>query len=103
MRGVSPGSLGNVISSYNQNVAGQPTPAGQVLISQGLFTLSQLQAMGAVAPTLPGPVAGTVGLAWLKDVGMSLRWRDRIKGTVTIAAGIGVWKAWNSCTIDVTP
>jgi Carboxypeptidase regulatory-like domain len=103
MRGVSPGNLGNVISSYNQNVAGQPTPAGQVLISQGLFTLSQLQAMGAVAPTLPGPVAGTVGLAWLKDVDMSLRWRYRIKETVTIEPGIGFFNVFNFANFDLPP
>ncbi len=103
MRGISPSGLTNVISNYNQNVAGQATPAGQVLISQGLFTLSQLQAMGGVAPTLPAPVAGSVGLAWLKDVDMSLRWKYRIKETVTIEPGIGFFNVFNFANFDLPP
>ncbi len=103
MRGVSPGGLGKVISNYNQNTAGQPTPAGQVLISNGLFTVSQLQAMGAVAPSLPAPVSGAVGLAWLKDVDMSLRWKYRIKETVTIEPGIGFFNIFNFANFDLPP
>ncbi len=103
MRSISPGSLGRVIGNYNQTVAGQPTPAGQVLISNGLFTLSQLQAMGAVAPSLPAPVSNAVGLAWLKDVDMSLRWKYRIKETVTIEPGIGFFNVFNFANFDLPP
>jgi hypothetical protein len=103
MRSISPGSLGNVIGNYNQTAAGQPTPAGQVLISNGLFTVSQLQAMGAVAPSLPAPVSGTVGLAWLKDIDMSLRWKYRIKETVTIEPGIGFFNIFNFANFDLPP
>ncbi len=103
MRGVSPGDLARVISNYNQNVAGQATPAGQVLISQGLFTLSQLQAMNGVAPLLPAPVPGAVGLAWLKDMDISLRWKYRIKETVTIEPGIGFFNIFNFANFDLPP
>ena len=68
MRDISIGGLTNVVSNYNQNSAGQATPAGQTLIANGLFTLSQLQAMNGVAPQLPAPINGSVGLAWLKDL-----------------------------------
>jgi hypothetical protein len=103
MRGISASGLTNVISNYNQNVAGQATPAGQVLISNGLFTLSQLQAMGGVAPSLPVPVENSVGLAWLKDVDLSLRWKYRIKETVTIEPGIGFFNVFNFANFDLPP
>jgi Carboxypeptidase regulatory-like domain len=103
MREISPSGLTQVISTYNQNVAGQATPAGQVLISNGLFTLSQLQAMGGVAPSLPAPIAGGVGLAWLKDVDLSLRWKYRIKETVTIEPGIGFFNVFNFANFDLPP
>ena len=103
MRGIKPSNLASVISSYNQNVAGQATPAGQVLIANGLFTLSQLQGMGGVAPSLPAPISDAVGLAWLKDIDMSLRWKYRIKETVTIEPGIGFFNVFNFANFDLPP
>jgi len=44
----TPATLNNVISTYNHTGASQPTPAGQALITNGLFTLSQLQSLGGV-------------------------------------------------------
>ena len=38
--------LNQKISSFNNNMVGQATPAGQVLINNGLFTLAQLQDTG---------------------------------------------------------
>src|SRR5262249_58401446 len=40
-RDVSVGKLNQLVSNYNSTNAGQPTPAWQVLITNGLFTLSQ--------------------------------------------------------------
>jgi len=103
MRGVSPSGLTSVISNYNQNVADQPTPAGQLLISSGLFNLSQLQKAGGVAPTLPAPVLGAVGLAWLKDVDLSFGWKYTIKERVTIQPGIGFFNVFNFANFDLPP
>ena len=103
MRGIGPGDLPRIVSNYNQTVAGQATPAGQVLINNGLFTLAQLQAMGGVAQSLPAPVPGAVGLAWLKDVDMSLRWRYQIKETVTLEPGIGFYNIFNFANFDLPP
>jgi len=74
MRSVSLGDLPNVVNNYNNTVANNPTPAGNVLISNGLFTLAQLQALGGVAPALSPVVPGEVGLTWLKTFDMSLTW-----------------------------
>jgi hypothetical protein len=78
MRGVSLGDLANVVNNYNNTVANNPTPAGNVLISNGLFTLAQLQALGGVAPSLSPVVPGEVGLTWLKTFDMSLAWTGKV-------------------------
>jgi hypothetical protein len=55
-RSVSPSGLNGLINNYNSGVAGKLTPAGQALVSAGLFTQAQLVALGATAqPLLGGP------------------------------------------------
>jgi hypothetical protein len=103
MRSVNVSGLTGVVNNYNQTVAGQATPAGQVLISNGLFTLPQLQALGGVAPVLPAPIAGSVGLAWLKDVDFSVGWKYTIKEKVTIQPQIGFFNIFNFANFDLPP
>ncbi len=105
MRGISPSGLANVINNYNDTVAGQPTPAGNVLIANNLFTLTQLQTagFGGVAPSLPAPIPGAVGLSWLKDVDLSLSWKYSIREKVTIQPGIGLFNAFNLPNFDLPP
>jgi hypothetical protein len=52
MRQYGPNNLNNLIDNYNANYAGQLTPAGRVLVDNGLFTASQMAALNAVTPTL---------------------------------------------------
>jgi len=103
MRSISPSDLTQVIGNYNTNVAEQPTPAGQVLVSSGLFTAQQLQTAGGVAPQLAPPIPGSVGLAWLKDVDLSLSWKYTIKEKVTIQPGIGFFNVFNFANFDLPP
>lgn len=105
MRGISPSGLANVINNYNATVAGQPTPAGNVLIANNLFTPSQLQTagFGGVAPTLQAATPGAVGLSWLKDVDLSLSWKYTIHEKVTIQPGIGLFNAFNLPNFDLPP
>ncbi len=103
MRSISPGLLGSVVNNYNSTVANQATPAGQVLISNGLFTLGQLQSLGGVAPTLAPPVPGAVGLAWLRDVDFSLGWKYTIKEKVSIQPQIGFFNVFNFPNFDLPP
>jgi hypothetical protein len=55
-RSVKVDSLNNVISAFNSKDSGTLTPAGQALVSAGLFTAAQLQALGGVVqPIQPAP------------------------------------------------
>lgn len=67
-RGISPGSVNNTITNYNNTVAGTLTPAGQALVSAGLFSAAQLTSLGAVAPTVPLAPTGSGG-----QIGLSPR------------------------------
>jgi hypothetical protein len=94
MRGVSLGDLPNVVNNYNNAVADNLTPAGQLLVAEGLFTPQQLgvgnqlcvnnpnaasaAAACAVAPALAPVVPGEVGLTWLKTFDMSLTWIGKV-------------------------
>ncbi|MGI8773254.1 MAG: carboxypeptidase regulatory-like domain-containing protein [Acidobacteriaceae bacterium] len=48
MRGVKGNNLNKLINNYNARYANTPTPAGQQLISNGIFTQAQLQALQGV-------------------------------------------------------
>ena len=45
--------LNKVLNAYNSTYAGKITPAGQALVSAGIFTEDQLKTLGAVTPTIP--------------------------------------------------
>ncbi len=56
MHRVKPGTLPTYINNFNNSVAGTLTPAGQALVTAGLFTAQQLvQAGGAVQPIAQVP------------------------------------------------
>ncbi len=62
MRDYKGSTLNNLINNYNAKNANQPTPAGQALITAGLFTKQQLQALGGVQQqiaTAPGNAINT--------------------------------------------
>jgi hypothetical protein len=61
MRSIKPGSLASVISNYNATAAGRLTPAGQALVSNGLFTAGQLTALDAVTRTIAAPPTANAG------------------------------------------
>jgi Carboxypeptidase regulatory-like domain len=54
------GGLNNMITAFNNNIAGKPTPAGEALVNAGLFTPAELTSLGAtvapIAPVVPGAV-----------------------------------------------
>ena len=99
-RSVSAGGLASFITNYNNSVAGTATPAGQVLINNGLFTLSQLQAIGAVFPSLQMPLQ-SVGLGWLKTVDLKASYPRKIGETLTVEPSVSIFNAFNMANFDL--
>jgi hypothetical protein len=95
-RGLNPGSLTAAINNYNANSANtQVTPAGQAVISAGLMTLAQMQALGGVAQPIAVPPAGQVGPSWLKTVDTQLSWDKKIGEWFTITPSVGFFNVFN--------
>jgi hypothetical protein len=99
-RGVSPGDINRVISNYNNNFAGKPTPAGQALIDAGLFTQQQLIALGGVMPQISPAPAGEVGNGWLHAMDMSLNWTYKFKERVQLQPGVSFFNLFNFANYD---
>jgi Carboxypeptidase regulatory-like domain len=100
-RDVGISQLRNVISTYNAKFAGKPTPAGQVLINTGILTLSDLQALGWVAESLPTPVPHAVGLDWLRVFDLKLSWPVKIKDKLRIEPSMGIFNLFNFANFDL--
>jgi|SRR5580700_2674485 hypothetical protein len=77
------------------------TPAGQVLIQQGLMTSSQLTALGAVAPTLPEAPANQVNLGWLRVFDTTLSWTYSVHERITIKPSVGFYNLCNFANFDL--
>ena len=110
-RDFGPNGLNKLISNFNSTMVGQATPAGQVLIQKGLFTLPQLQALGGViGGNTPanglayGPLnlapAGAIGQTWLRTFDLNMNWRYRIKERVAIQPGVAFFNVFNFSNFD---
>jgi hypothetical protein len=100
-RSIKPGDLAAFISKYNSTQAGQATPAGQVLISNGLMTLAQLQQLGGVLQPLAAPPAGQVGLGWLKTFDLKLSYPRKIGEGFMIEPSVSMFNAFNNANFDL--
>jgi Carboxypeptidase regulatory-like domain len=131
MRGVSVGDLYTVVNNYNNTVADHLTPAGQLLVSDGLFTPQQLGvgntlcvnnpngsptgAACAVAPLItytspttglpvPGVTPGEVGLTWLKTFDLSLSWIGKLnirEKEFSIEPSVSFYNLFNFANFDI--
>jgi hypothetical protein len=99
-RDVSVSGLRTRINNYNANSAGQATPAGQVLISNNLFTLNQLQQLGGVQQPLNPVVPGAVGQAWLRAFDFGVSWGYKIKDRFEIRPGVTAYNIFNLPNFD---
>jgi hypothetical protein len=76
-RAVKANGINGLINSYNSSAAGKLTPAGQALVSAGLFTAAQLQSLGAVTSSLALAPPGQVGVSPRFTADMYVSWRLR--------------------------
>jgi len=102
-RGTSASGLNGLINTYNSGVANTATPAGQVLIASNLMTLTQLQALGGVAPTLPNTVPGQVDFTWLRSLDLNLGWRFKFRERFTIEPSVAVFNLFNFSNFGLPP
>jgi hypothetical protein len=103
--------LNQLITNFNNNMVGEATPAGQVLINNGLLTLGQLQALGGViggstpSATAPfGPLqlapSGAIGQAWLRTFDLSMSWGYKIKERVELRPAVSFFNLFNFSNFD---
>jgi hypothetical protein len=95
--------LNSYINRYNQTMAGQATPAGQVLIGSNLFTLQQLQQIGAVAPTVQPASFDQLTFPWLRTLDARVSWSHKFHDRYTIEPSIAVFNVFNIANYDLPP
>lgn len=100
-RSIKAHDLAGFISQYNSTQAGNPTPAGQALISNGLFSLAQLQALGGVLPQLQAPPPNQVSMGWLRTFDLKLSYPRKIGESFTVEPSISVFNAFNNANFDL--
>jgi hypothetical protein len=96
--------LNKLISGYNTYNAGQVTPAGQQLLSSGLFTKAQLTTIGAVqnpialAPgtILPNSAFRTFDLS----AGIPIPYLDHIRKGLSITPTVAAYNVFNMANFD---
>lgn len=99
-RSVKASNINTYIQNYNEKFANQPTPAGQVLIDNGLFTLGQLQLLQGVQQAVPFAPANEANMAWLKALDVSLGWKYKIMDRVQIEPGVSFFNVINFANFD---
>jgi len=97
MRSVSPHSLNAYIANFNNTVGNGNTltPAGQALVTAGLFTQAQLVTLGAVVPSVQAPPAGNAGNGYYKDVDTIVSWPFKVRERLTISPSISFFNVFN--------
>jgi len=101
-RGINASNINNIINTYNSTYGGQPTPAGQVLIQNGLFTQAQLVQMGdGVAPILPNAPPGQVNLGWLRALDLKFSWNHTFHERFTVQPSVGLYNVFNFSNFDL--
>lgn len=104
-RGINASNINAAITNFNNLVAaGTPTPAGNVLIQNGLMTQAELQALGGTynggTPLALAP-PGQVNMSWLRTVDTTITYNFRFKERFTISPSVGAYNIFNFVNFDL--
>lgn len=93
-------NINKAIDAYNSTYAGKLTPAGQALVSAGLFTTAQLTSLGAVADVVPRAPSDQVNLGWLHSMDLTFTWPIKVRERFSIEPSVGFFNLFNFANFD---
>jgi hypothetical protein len=110
-------NINRALTNYNNTVALNLTPAGQVLLQNGLFTSTQLgvgnapcynnpnnlpvNSLCAVAPPVLLAPPRQVNLSWLRALDLKLAWSYRLHERVTMQPSVAFYNLFNFANFDL--
>ncbi|HEY1656734.1 MAG TPA: carboxypeptidase-like regulatory domain-containing protein [Candidatus Sulfotelmatobacter sp.] len=94
-RGTDIGNLQALINNYNGRDAGTLTPAGQQLVSSGVMTQADMNALAWVMPQIGSVAPGAVNFPWLKSLDFKASWPIKVKERLTIEPSASIFNIFN--------
>jgi hypothetical protein len=95
--------LNNAINGYNAIYGNEPTPAGQKLVTAGLFTVAQLQQIGAVAPIVTQAPANQLVFPWVRALDFKASWVHHFGERFVIEPSVGFFNIANFSNFNQPP
>ncbi len=94
-RDIGPNGLNKLINNFDTNIAGTLTPAGDALVTAGLFTQAQLSALGGVIESADPAPTGQKNNPGFFTTDIRLSWHWKIKEHLEIEPSADCFNIWN--------
>jgi Carboxypeptidase regulatory-like domain len=100
-RSVSVTQLNSLINTFNGAAPNMLTPAGQALVTAGLFTKAQLLALGAHPSQIAPVPSDQPSMSGLRALDLNVSWQGKLKERVTFVPSIGIYNLFNFSNFDL--